>query len=62
MILNSDARNTRENWEVKIRKLLVVQEDPSIEFKDMLVAENDGLKELAWDGITFEAWLAKTDK
>jgi antitoxin component of MazEF toxin-antitoxin module len=61
-IIISKATNPRENWESQIQKLISDIGDPTTEFKNMDVASQDGLEDLAWDGPTFENWQKNNAK
>ncbi len=55
-IIITKNTNPREGWEEQIEALLIAEGDPSKEFDDMKIADNDGLSDLAWDGPSFEDW------
>jgi virulence-associated protein VagC len=61
-IIISKATNPRENWESQIQKLISDIGDPATEFKNMDLASQDGLEDLAWDGPTFESWQENNAK
>jgi antitoxin component of MazEF toxin-antitoxin module len=54
-IIISKVVNSREGWGEQIKALLAVKGDPTKEFSGISVAEDD-LKDLPWDGPSFEDW------
>lgn len=55
-IIISKSTNVRDGWDAQIKALLASNGDPSQEFEDMKRAADDGLEDLAWDGLTYEQW------
>lgn len=55
-IIITKKSNSREGWEEQIEALFIAGDNPSKEFKDMKLADNDGLGDLPWDGPSFEEW------
>jgi hypothetical protein len=61
-IIISKVTNARAGWDTQIEKLASEKGDPSDEFKDMNVAEHDGLEDMVWDGPSFEEWQRNNAK
>jgi antitoxin MazE len=55
-IIISKVTSVREGWSAQIKALVASGGDPAAEFNDMSAADNDGLKELPWEGLSFEDW------
>ena len=55
-IIISKAASPRAGWEEQIKKLTAIEGDPTHEFDDMNPAAEDGLKDLVWNGPSFEKW------
>jgi antitoxin component of MazEF toxin-antitoxin module len=55
-IIISRASNPREGWDAQIKVLISAEGDPTEEFSNMKLAQNDGLDDLPWDGPSFEDW------
>lgn len=61
-IIISKAINIRSNWDQRIAELAAQLDDPTLEFKDMEMADGSIAAELSWDGPSFEAWERQNAK
>lgn len=61
-IIISKSTNPREGWSAKIKSLVKLEGDPTLEFRDMDNYLGDELDELPWDGPSFEEWQNAHDK
>ena len=60
-IIITKSTSPREGWEDKIEALMHLHGDPSKEFEDMKIADNDGLDDLPWEGPSYEEWKKAHD-
>lgn len=61
-IIISKATNSREGWGTQIKALAAATGDPAKEFDDMDTAGEDNLKDLPWNGPSFEDWQKSNAK
>jgi len=55
----SNIAGARQGWSAQIKELVNTEGQPSAEFTDMNVSNNDGLADLPWDGLTYNEWKKK---
>jgi len=51
------AKNPRAGWREKIEKLLAAHGDPANEFAELGTADDESLKDIPWDGPTYDEWV-----
>ncbi len=55
-IIISKPANPREGWDEQIDALILAGGGDTDDFADMDVAAHDGLKDLPWEGPSYEDW------